>query len=212
MNVTIFGASHGTGHILAQKCLAAGHQVTALVRDPTKFDLREQCRTLQGDAREAAPVLEAVRGANAVLSTLGAKSAFENSDLLARAVPQIITAMQQENVRRLIVLGAGGWQPGALNHQTGLRRWLFNTVARTLLKYPVASQRAQEAVVVPSALNWTIVAPSRLTNAKPRGSYRVDTTALPPNASDISRSDVADALFHALETNAWIRQHAFITR
>lgn len=211
MNVTIFGATRGTGHILAQTCLAAGHQVTALVRDPTKFDLRDQCRTLQGDAREAAPVLEAVRGANAVLSTLGAKSAFENSDLLARAAPQIVAAIQQENVRRLIVLGAGGWQPGALDQQSGLRRWLFDVVARSILKYPVASQRAQEAVVVPSPLNWTIVAPTRLTNATPQGSYRVDTTALPPNASSIARGDVANAMFHALEQNAWIRQHAYIT-
>jgi putative NADH-flavin reductase len=211
MNVTIFGATRGTGHILAQKCLAAGHQVTALVRDPAKFDLRDQCRTLQGDARDGAPVLEAVRGANAVLSTLGAKSLFENSDLLARAAPAIVAAMQQESVRRLIVLGAGGWQPGALDQQTGLRRWLFNTGARTLLKYPIQSQRAQEAVVVPSPLNWTIVAPTHLTNAKPRGTYRVDTAALPPNAFQIARADVAAAIFHALETNAWIRQHAYIT-
>jgi putative NADH-flavin reductase len=211
MNVTIFGASRGTGHILAEKCLAAGHQVTALVRDPTKFDLRDECRTLQGDARDAAPVLEAVRGANAVLSTLGAKSPFENSDLLARAAPAIVAAMQQEGVRRLIVLGAGGWQPGALDRQSGLRRWLFDVVARSLLKYPVQSQRAQEAAIVPSPLNWTIVAPTRLTNAGAKGSYRVDTTALPPNALHIARGDVAAALFHALEKNAWIRQHAYIT-
>jgi putative NADH-flavin reductase len=211
MNVTIFGATRGTGHILATKCLAAGHQVTALVRDPAKFDLRDKCRTVVGDARDAAPVREAVRGSQAVLSTLGAKSPFEKSDLLARAVPQIIAAMQQENVARLIVLGAGGWQPGALAHQTGLRRWLFDVVARSLLKYPVESQRAQEAAVVPSPLHWTIVAPSRLTNSKPRGSYRVDTEALPPNALHIARGDVADAIFHALEHQAWIRLHAYIS-
>jgi putative NADH-flavin reductase len=211
MNITIFGATRGTGHILAEKCLAAGHQVTALVREPAKFDLRDRCRTLQGDARDAAPVRDAVRGAHAVLSTLGAKSLFENSDLLARAVPQIIAAMQQENVARLIVLGAGGWQPGALDRQSAFRRKLFDLVGHTLLRYPVASQRAQEAAVVPSPLNWTIVAPTRLTNATPRGSYRVDTRALPPNALSIARGDVADALFRALEQGAWPREHAYVT-
>ena len=211
MNVTIFGATHGTGRILAEKCLAAGHTVTALVRDPAKFDLRDQCRVIQGDAREAVPCHEAVREADAVLSTLGAKSPFEKSDLLARAVPAIIAAMQQEGVRRLIVLGAGGWQPRALDRQTGLRRWLFNAGARTLLKYPIESQRAQEAAVLFSPLDWTIVAPTHLTNSAPRGNYRVDAVALPPKAFHIARGDVADAIYRALEEKKWIGEHAYVS-
>jgi putative NADH-flavin reductase len=213
MNVTIFGATGGTGHFLVQKSLAAGHTVTALVRDPAKFALRDRCRVVTGDAREPAPVCNAIRGAHAVFSTLGAKSPFEKSDLLARAVPQIVTAMESENIRRLIVLGAGGWQPGALDLQTGLRRWLFDFGARTLLRYPIEAQQAQEASVIPSPLDWTIVAPSRLSNAKGRGEQRVrlNTNALPPAASQIARADVADVMFRALEESAWLRQRVYAT-
>jgi putative NADH-flavin reductase len=210
MNVTIFGATRGTGRILAEKCLAAGHQVTALVRDPATFDLRERCRVVTGDAREAAPALEAVRGANAVMSTLGAKSPFEKSDLLARAVPRIIAAMKQEDVRRLIVLGAGGWQPGALRYDSAFRQWLLQLGARTVLRYPIQAQQAQEAAVIHSPLDWTIIAPPRLVNSAARGAYRVDTEAMPKNASHISRGDVADAMFRALEEGAWLGQHAYV--
>jgi putative NADH-flavin reductase len=213
MNVTIFGATSGTGHILAEKCLAAGYNVTALVRDASKFDLADRCRVVNGDARDPGPVCNAVRGANAVFSTLGAKSPFEKSDLLARAVPLIVTSMVSEHIRRLIVLGSGGWQPGALDHQTGLRRAFFDFGARTLLKYPIESQRAQEAAVIPSPLDWTIVAPSRLSNAGPReaSKIRLDTTALPPKASQIARADVASVMFRALEESAWLRQRVYVT-
>jgi putative NADH-flavin reductase len=212
MNVTIFGASSGTGRILAEKCLAAGDAVTAFVRDPARLDLRDRCRVIVGDAREAATVTEAIRGADAVISTLGAKTPFEKSDLLACAVPLIVAAMQAKGVRRLIVLGAGGWQQGALCNQGALRRTLLSFGARTLLKYPVASQRAQEAAIVLTALDWTIVAPARLTNSGARGmqNVRMDMEAMPRNASRISRADVAAVMFRALKENAWRRQHVYI--
>jgi putative NADH-flavin reductase len=213
MNVTIFGASGGTGRILAEKCVAAGDVVTVLVRDPARLALRERCRVIVGDARQAASVQEAIRDADAVFSTLGAKSPFEKSDLLARAVPHMIAAMQANGVRRLIVLGSGGWQPGALRNQGAIRRALLSFGARTLLKYPIASQRAQEAAIVPSDLDWTIVAPTQLTNSAARGlqNIRVDAASLPAGASRISRADVAAVMFRALGENGWVRQRVYVT-
>src|SRR5690349_8197205 len=37
MKITIFGATGGTGRRLAEQALAAGHEVTAVVRDPTRL-------------------------------------------------------------------------------------------------------------------------------------------------------------------------------
>jgi putative NADH-flavin reductase len=219
MRVTIFGATRGTGRIVAEKCVAAGFEVTALVRDPVGFDLKNRVRVVVGDARGekdgGAAMREAIGSgegrADAVMSTLGAKSPFENSDLLAKAVPLMVGTMKAAGVERLIVLGAGGWQPGALNLQTGLRRWFFDVGARTLLRFPIEAQKAQEAAVVPSGLEWTVVAPSRLTNGKPKGVFRTDTEALPPKASQISRGDVATVMMQALEERSWIGQRVYVT-
>ena len=37
MRLTIFGATGGTGTGLVQQALAAGHEVTAVVRDPARL-------------------------------------------------------------------------------------------------------------------------------------------------------------------------------
>ncbi len=37
MKIALFGASGGTGTLLTNRCLAAGHQVTALLRSPDIF-------------------------------------------------------------------------------------------------------------------------------------------------------------------------------
>ena len=39
MKLTIFGASGVTGTFLAEQALAAGHQVTAVVRDPARLSV-----------------------------------------------------------------------------------------------------------------------------------------------------------------------------
>jgi putative NADH-flavin reductase len=213
MNITIFGASSGTGKILAEKCLAAGHAVTALVRDPARLESHARCRVIVGDARDAGPVAEAIRGADAVFSTLGAKNPFEKSDLLARAAPHILAAMQANGVRRLIVLGAGGWQPGATARMGFLRRALLSFGAKVVLRYPIQAQRAQEAAILPSPLDWTIVAPPRLLNSAPRGleKVRMDTEAMLAHATRISRADVAAVMLRALDAHAWIRQRVYVT-
>ena len=37
MNIVVFGASGGTGIEIVKQALAAGHQVTAFVRNPAKY-------------------------------------------------------------------------------------------------------------------------------------------------------------------------------
>jgi NADPH:quinone reductase-like Zn-dependent oxidoreductase len=39
MELTIFGATGGTGTCLTEQALAAGHQVTAVVRDPARMSV-----------------------------------------------------------------------------------------------------------------------------------------------------------------------------
>lgn len=112
MNIALFGASGATGTLLTQRSLDAGYNVTALLRTPTKFPLRNRVHIIQGSPFELASVRQTISGADVVLSTLGANS-LRKEDVLERAVPQIITAMQQSGsqpkpVRRIIVLGSAG--------------------------------------------------------------------------------------------------------
>ena len=79
MKVVIFGASGRTGRLLVEQALAAGHEVTAFVRDPARLPIRhERLRVAQGDVNDAPAVDAAVAGQHAVLSALApAKPGFD---------------------------------------------------------------------------------------------------------------------------------------
>lgn len=210
MKIAIFGASGATGRLLTKRCLAAGHQVTALLRTPEKFPLRKEVEAVQGNAFDPAAVARTVEGADVVLSALGAKS-LGKEKVLERAVPLIVAAMQQKGVRRIIVLGAAGIKPDALKRQSAWRAWLTqHIVFDAILKNPMASQRSQYAELSASNLDWTMVMPPMLTNGPGRGKWRIDPDALPSNAGRISREDVADFMMQQIDNPHWIKQAVYI--
>src|ERR1700722_2643200 len=216
MNIAIFGASGATGTLLTQRCLTVGHQVTALLRNPEKFPLRDRIRVVQGSPFDLPAVSQTIKGADAILSALGANS-LKKEDVLERAVPQIIAAMQEtaaqpKPVRRIIVLGSAGALPTSLDKQPAWRRWFVqNIVYNTFLKWPVASQISQWNNISHSNLDWTMVMPPMLTNGPGHGSYRVDGDALPRNGSRISREDVADFMMQQIDSPQWIKKGVYIT-
>lgn len=216
MKVAIFGASGATGKLLTQRCLTAGYDVTVLLRNLNDFLLRDHVRAIQGSAFESAPVRQTIEGADVVLSALGANS-LRKEDVLERAVPRIIDAMQKtanqaKPVRRIIVLGSAGALPDSLDKQPAWRRWIVqNLVYNTFLKYPVASQISQWKDISRSNLDWTMVMPPMLTNKPGHGAYRIDGEALPRNGSRISREDVADFMMQQIDNTQWIRKGVYIT-
>jgi putative NADH-flavin reductase len=216
MRVAIFGASGATGKLLTQRSLAAGYEVTVLLRTPEKFSMRDRVHVIQGSAFEPTPVRQTIEGADVVFSALGANS-LKKEDVLERAVPQIIAAMQQtateaKPVRRIIVLGSAGALPDSLNKQPAWRQWIVqNIIYNTFLKWPVASQISQWKNISRSNLDWTMVMPPMLTNTPAHGKYRIDGDALPPNGSRISREDVADFMMQQITSPQWIRKGVYIT-
>jgi putative NADH-flavin reductase len=216
MKIAIFGASGATGKLLTQRCLAAGFDVTALLRSPETFPQRDRIHAVQGSTFDLVPVRQTIEGADVVFSALGAKS-LKKEDVLERAVPQIIAAMRETStqpkpVRRIIVLGSAGALPTSLDKQPAWRRWIVqNIVYYTFLKWPVASQISQWNNLSRSNLDWTMVMPPMLTNTPAHGHYRIDGDALPPNGSRISREDVADFMMQQIDSPQWIRKGVYIT-
>jgi putative NADH-flavin reductase len=210
MNISIFGASGGTGLLLTERCLAAGHAVTALARRPQTFPFRDQVRLVEGDAFDANAVRQTIQGADAVLSALGARS-LRKEDVLERAVPLIVAAMQQAGVRRIIALGSAGALDDSLSKQPAWRRWFVQKIVyNTFLKWPVASQIAQWKALSASGLDWTMVMPPMLLNSPARGKYRIDGEALPPHGMSISRADVADFMMQQIASPQWVGKGVYI--
>ena len=73
MKLTIFGASGNTGHCLTEQAVSAGHEVTAVVRDPARLtvDPHSRLRVVTADVMDPAAITPAVAGADAVLTAVG---------------------------------------------------------------------------------------------------------------------------------------------
>jgi putative NADH-flavin reductase len=215
MNSAIFGASGATGKLLTSRCLAAGYNVTALVRTPGTFrraaESPNRLRVIEGNAFDPSAVRQTIEDADVVLSALGARS-LKREDVLERAVPLIVSAMQQTGVRRIIVLGSAGALATSLDKQPAWRRWFVQKILyNTLLKWPIASQISQWKDLSNSNLDWTMVMPPMLTNAPAHGTYRVDGDALPRGGSRISRADVADFMMQQIGNPQWIRKGVYLS-
>jgi putative NADH-flavin reductase len=211
MHLALFGGSGRTGQLLTEGALAQGHTLTVLVRKPASYAYAGRVKVVQGDAFTPSAIAETLTGAEAVLSALGARS-LGKEDVLERAVPLIVRAMDEAGLKRIVVLGSAGALDTALDKQPGYRRWIVeNLVSTRLLKGPVASQRAQLEALEASDLDWTMVMPPMLTNGAARGTYRVDGDALPRNGSRISRADVAEFMLQQLGSAAWSRKGVYVS-
>ncbi|MDR3744871.1 MAG: NAD(P)H-binding protein [Acidobacteriaceae bacterium] len=209
MKVAIFGASGSTGRLLTERSLVAGYEVSALVRRPEVFAQREQVRVVAGSAFDPVAVRQTIDGADVVLSALGARS-WRREDVLERAVPLIVAAMRETRVRRIIALGSAGAREDSMKKQSAVQRWIVHHIVyKTILKWPVASQIAQWETLSASGLDWTMVMPPMLTNGPGRG-CRVDGEALPPGASRISRTDVAEFMMRQIGSSEWVGKGVYI--
>jgi uncharacterized protein YbjT (DUF2867 family) len=192
MKNVIFGANGQTGRLLTRRVLDAGHEAVAVTRRPDDFPFADPRLTVVGaDVRDAGSLVDVVDGADAVLSTLGVPFSRKPIDTYSVGVRNIVTAMQEASVRRLVVVSSTGayHYPGRRNTPLSLR--LFEPIiTRTIGKTTYDDQRRMEDIVRNSGLDWTIVRPSGLFDVP----YVTDYVAgeVDPVGGYTSRLDLAD--------------------
>lgn len=205
MKLALFGATGGTGEQILHQALAAGHTVTVLVRDPAKLKQQDAHITvITGDVLNQADVNQTVAGADAVLCALGNTS--NNPEMVvSRGTQNMITAMQANGVKRLLVISSLG--VGDSKNQVPL---YFKVIAATFLRKVMKDKEAQEQLVRASNLDWTIIRPGGLTDGPQTGAYQsgVDPTLV---AGRVARADVADFVLRELARNEFIHQAPAVT-
>jgi putative NADH-flavin reductase len=209
MKVIVFGATGGIGRLLVSGALELGHAVTAFVRPGRPFEPRDGLHIVEGDIFDPQSVGDAIDGHRAVFCALGART-LKKANILSRAIPLIINGMHFHMVDRIITVGAAGALYPAGKYQPRLYGLLFGVARSTLLRNPMADQRAQERLLAASDLDYTIVRPPFLTNGPPTGTYRVLPDALPSSSRRISRADVADFMLQQLTDPRFHRRGVYI--
>ena len=221
MKLTIIAPTGGVGRQLLAQALDAGHDVTAVARNPAKLPpdvlAAENARIITGDLAAPDPqVLEtAVAGADAVLSALGPHN---NSDagIAAPGTRAIITAMQAAGVRRIVAISASPvsttpspGRPDPPRHDPGdgfIMRHLGVRIAKTLFGKVYNDLARMEDILRVSGLDWTILRPPQLTDKPLTGRYRTAYGRNLHGARSVPRADVAHFMLAVLDQPATIGQ------
>ena len=206
MQIAVFGATGGTGQQVVQQALAAGHSVTALVRDPSRLAAQDERLTVvEGDVLDRAKVDETVSGADAVIVSLGNTS--NNPDyIVSRGTEVIVDSMTAAGKpMRLIVVSSLG--VGESRDQVP---FAFKMLMNTDLKKAIDDKERQEALVKASGFDWIIVRPGGLTNGPATGSYKAGVD-VKLTAGQVSRADVAAFVLLQLDDDTYLHQAPAIT-
>jgi putative NADH-flavin reductase len=206
MKLTIFGATGKTGRQLTEQALAAGHEVTAVVRDPARLAglASPRLHVVTADVLDPAAIVPAVAGADAVATAIGPRGNGPTT-ISQDTARSIIQAMHKAGTQRLLLVS------GSVVTDEGegpvMRYLLKPLVRRTALRHVSADMRAAEAEVTRSGLDWTIVRPPRLTDQPATGKYRTATDRNLPRGYTLARGDLAACMLGLISDPAATGRH-----
>jgi uncharacterized protein YbjT (DUF2867 family) len=200
MNLTVLGAAGATGVQLVEQGLAAGHQLTALARFAENLTLTNpNLHVVQGDATDRAVVSQVMKGANAVISVLGARG-----PVIAGATRAVVAAAERAGPDRIVMLSSFAVARDRLKPVSKL-------VTRMAMGSQIKDKTAGEEVLRASGLDWTIVYATVLTNGPKTEPRVVPETEKVGMSQRISRADVASFLLQAATDGLYSRRDVIIT-
>jgi uncharacterized protein YbjT (DUF2867 family) len=206
MKVTVFGATGGIGGHVVRQALDAGHEVTAVVRDPGRLAVRDSALEVVTvpDLLDPEALCPALEGRDAAVSGVGPRSR-KDIGVASGATRGILRALEACGVRRFAAVSATPVGPVAVGESWSNRRILLPLVS-ALLRDVYADLAEMEEEIRSSATDWTIVRPPRLVDKPLTGRYRTVVGGNVPRAKSIARADVAHAMLAVLQDPATVRQ------
>jgi len=205
MKLFVLGGTGATGTLFVSQALAAGHEVTAYVRDPAKVTVRKpNLAVVSGQADDADTLASALIGQHAVVSMLGNGYGKTDKTLIEDSTRALIRAAEVSGVNRLVIMSAFGVGE-SLTKGSLLGRFFYKRV----LDGTFADKARAEAELKTSGLDWTLVYPVTLSD-KPAGNNvsasRLEDTPRLTGMPKITRADVAAFLLKTVVNGSFTRQ------
>ncbi|MCV7205632.1 NAD(P)H-binding protein [Mycolicibacterium peregrinum] len=198
MNITVFGGSGQIGRFVVTDLLAAGHKVTAYVRNPAKLEINDGAlTTVTGELSDVERIRQAIHRADAVISALGPSlKRGAKGTPITEGTKNIAAAMTAENVSRYIGLATPS-VPDERDQPT-LKAKILPIMAGTMFPNALTELAGMTQAITKSGLNWTIARITRPTNGKPKGTVRAGFLGRDRVGSAMTRADIAAFLIAQL--------------
>ena len=197
MRLFVPGASGRTGRMFTGDALAAGHRVTALVRDASHAEFPEGAApdVVVGDViADPVDLRAAVAGHDAVVSLLAPRHE-RDARIYSEGTANLISAMDAAGVSRLVAVSAEGVRVSRGTLPLGYRAVLLLPGLDSVYE----DIGLMEDAVVASDLVWTLVRPAVLTDGPATGAYRTHVGDVVPGGLLVSRADLATFLLQVVE-------------
>jgi putative NADH-flavin reductase len=199
MKLAVFGATGGTGLQVVRQAIGASHQVTAVVRDPTRLpsDLAGRAEVVKADVMDTAAIAETIKGRDAVINAIGTRDLGHPTTVCTDSARSIITAAQTSgNSIRLITASNSAMAPGP-GDDPFTRYVVKPVILARLLRHMIDDMRRAEQLMRSCGQPWTIIRAGRLTDRPGKGTYRraIDRNVF--GGFQITRADFATALLDA---------------
>jgi putative NADH-flavin reductase len=207
MRIALFGATGTIGRRILDEALRRGHEVTAIVRDPSQVtETNPKLRVVTGDILDSESVAAAVAGHDAVISAYG-PGMNRSPDVLVEATRSLIDGLLTADVARLVMVGGAG----SLEVAPGIE--LIDTPEFPEALLPIARAHSDALAVLnaeASELEWTNLSPAALIEPGARtGTFRTGFDRLivdEHGESRISAEDYAIAILDEVEEPRHIRE------
>ena len=159
MKVIIFGATGFSGKSILAEALKQGLEVTVLVRDATKVQIKDKnLMIIEGNVLEPQTVASVLHHQEAVIQCLGigGKGDGKPTTFISDATKVIVDEMQKQQIKRLIAMsnvGAGS--------SFAFQPWFFTKIILPYfmkwLKVIIDDKNRMEPIIMNTNLDWTIV-------------------------------------------------------
>ncbi|KAL4994412.1 NAD(P)-binding protein [Aspergillus recurvatus] len=219
MRVLVIGGTGRTGKLVIDELLRRGHGVTTLARSPSAFGVpRPGLTIVQGTPADPEDVRAAFKPntPDVVIVTLNAPRASDSPfaapiappRLMADCNANIVTAMKEFGVRKIVILQAFGVGESWKNMNCVLQLLM----KKSNMRFQYDDHNATEKIVMDSGVVYVFVRPSRLVETGetvvkqwPDHGERV------PLMASASRRSVALFLVDAAESEQWDSSAPVIT-
>ncbi|MBE3666516.1 NAD-dependent dehydratase [Vibrio navarrensis] len=205
MKVAVLGASGWIGSQIVEEAVTRGHQVIALVRNPSAIE-RQDVEVRQLDVLAEQDFAQALQGVDTVIASIGGRAAG-NHDMVERSAAKLLEQLPNAGLKRLLWVGGAG----SLEVAPGVQ---LVTVPDFPAEYKDEALAQSQALQVfrnsDSPLNWTFVSPAaEIFPGEKVGQFRVGGDQLLTDVqghSKISVADFASAMLDELETAKHAKQ------
>ncbi|MFH8370030.1 NAD(P)-dependent oxidoreductase [Streptomyces sp. NPDC018031] len=200
--IALFGAGGTIGQRVLDEALARGHRVTAVVRDPSRFDRKHPALTvITGDVLDPESVAAAATGQDVLVSAVGRPDGPASQALMAPSARALVAGLRKLGPAAPRLISVGG--AGSLETAPGVKVWDAPGLPEWLLQIMHAHGDALEVFRGADDVRWTSLSPAATIEPGERtGNYRTGTERLVTAAdgsSRISAEDYAVALVDEIE-------------